>query len=121
MSFNIALLCLIVTGLLDGFARQYFYPGVDFPPTSLWFSLAIAFLGFAWYVGDSNRRNYQRNLLLNICIIGFGLIALPYYFFRSRGLKGGLQATLVLIGVLITWAVALIAGEQLALLVGQRG
>ncbi|GAB2516934.1 hypothetical protein [Microbulbifer agarilyticus] len=117
MSITIALLCLIVIGVLDGFASQYFYPGVGFPPTSVWFSLAIAFVGFAWYVRDSNLRKYKRNIFLNICIIGFGLIALPYYFFRSRGLKGGLLATLVLLLVLVIWTIALMSGEQIALLV----
>ena len=49
-------------------------------------------LVFLWYRVDSSMRNYPRSLWLNVCIIAVTVIALPYYFFRSRGARGGLVA-----------------------------
>jgi hypothetical protein len=110
------LIILLLLTLVDGFAGQYFYPGESFPPITPWFSFAYAFLGFCWYHVDTNERNYQRTIFLNIGIIGFGFIAFPYYFFRSRGLKKGALATFWLLILIASWAATFYLGASVALL-----
>ena len=94
---------------VSGVAGQYFYPGAEFSPVDMWFLPIFAFLLFVWYRLDSEQRAFKRSVGLNVCIIGIAIVALPYYFFRSRGFKRGALATammllfLILSG-LLTWA-----------------
>lgn len=55
--------------------------------------LSGAFLIFAWYRIDSEQRSYKRSTWLNICVVALAIFAMPYYFFRSRGVRGGLVAS----------------------------
>jgi hypothetical protein len=46
---------------------------------------------------------YRRSRGLNIGVVAFGVVVLPYYFFRSRGAKGGALTTAAFIGGLALW------------------
>jgi integral membrane sensor domain MASE1 len=82
---------------LGGATAQYFYQRHAQPPTLTAAVLVAisAFLMFLWYRFDAEQRSYRRTYLLNIGIVGFCLVAFPYYFFRSRGAKGGFLASSV--------------------------
>ena len=69
---------------------------------------------FWWYVQDSNKYQYRRSPLLNIGILAIGFIALPYYFFRTRGFKGGLYTTSLFIIIFIAWYIVSYAGSYAA-------
>jgi hypothetical protein len=99
------------TAVLSGIVGQYFYPGIEAPPTTLWFALGGAFLLFAWYRIDADMVGYRRSLWLNIGVVGLAIIVLPYYFLRSRGAKRGFVATgLFLLGA-IAWSFLGSAGQ----------
>jgi predicted outer membrane lipoprotein len=88
---------------LSGAFSQYLYQKHMQPIGSvvLGLVLACAFLTFLWYRFDTEQRLYKRTYLLNIGVVGAGLVALPYYFFRSRGAKGGFLASLLLVLFLV--------------------
>ncbi len=100
------LVALALAAFFQGAIDQYFYPGQILPPTTIWFMPIGIFLMFWWYVIDTRQRNYRRSPLINVCVIILALLALPYYFFRSRGFKQGLISTAL-------FAVALIASDFL--------
>ncbi len=52
----------------------------------------IGLLMFAWYVFDSNERSYRRSAFLNLTVIAVPAVGVPYYLFRSRGLRKGAVA-----------------------------
>jgi hypothetical protein len=80
-------------------------------------SLVCAVLVFSWYYLDSDERDYPRTPLLNVMIVAVGLVAIPYYLFRSRGARRGLRAFGMFLLALLSWlvlsAVALAIGERL--------
>ena len=82
---------------VGGMADQYFYPGDPFPPTALIAAVATLSLLFYWYRSDSTERSYRRSIWLNVGVVGLGIIFLPYYLIRSRGLKRGSLATAVMV------------------------
>lgn len=94
---NLMLLALAISSFVVGAVNQYFFPGRVFPPTTLIFTLISAFLIFMWYRLDANGRSYARSLGLNVCVVAVTIVALPYYFFRSRGAAQGFVATLLLV------------------------
>ena len=94
---NVVLSSLAVGSFASGAIDQYFYPGVEFPPTALVFALIFIILIFAWYRIDSTQVGYPRSPWLNVGVIALGIVALPYYFFRSRGAKRGIVATGVML------------------------
>jgi hypothetical protein len=89
---TLLLVALAITSFLCGAVRQYFTPGVAQAPSDIAFVLTGTLVVFLWYRIDSNIRNYQRSALLNVGVIALTIIVLPYYFFRSRGAKGGFLA-----------------------------
>jgi hypothetical protein len=104
MSSNTALLlALVVVSLADGAVAQYFYPRAERAPTELWFLLGYTTVLFAWYAIDSDHRGYKRSRSLNLAFVALGILALPYYLFRTRGAKAGFIALgwFLLIGIFI--------------------
>lgn len=89
---TLLLVALAVLSLLSGAVRQYFFPGADLAPSDVPFALLGTVFVFLWYRVDSDVHNYRRSLLLNVGVIAITAFALPYYFFRSRGPKGGFIA-----------------------------
>jgi hypothetical protein len=53
-------------------------------------TLMFSFLCFCWYRLDSDVLMYRRTALLNVGIVMFAVLAVPYYLVRSRpaGQKG---------------------------------
>ena len=110
------ILVLAVLSFLVGIAGQYFYPGREISPVDMWSMPAFMFLIFWWYRIDSTNRSYKRSPLLNIGVIGIAAIALPYYFFRSRGFKGGVIATTGLFGAVIASGLLTLVGQTVTYL-----
>ena len=79
---HVRVLCWVLglmagTGLLDG------RPGA--PGLRLLAGLAVSYLCFSWYRGDSDARGFARSRWLSVGIAGFAPGAIPYYLLRSRG------------------------------------
>jgi hypothetical protein len=85
----------LVLSVAEGVLSPVFYPGQVFSPITVAFMLAYLFLVFWWYRVDSDVQKYSRSVWLNVGVICLNIIALPYYFFRTRGGKGGAIATIV--------------------------
>ncbi len=99
-------LVLAIIGFVSfsgGAISQYYRARHLHPPTSLPISLVLvsALLIFVWYRLDADQRSYRRAFFLNLSVIALAVLALPYYFFRSRGAKGGIVATLLFIFLLL--------------------
>ena len=69
-------------------------------------TVLFSFLSFCWYRLDSDARQYRRTALLNVGIVMFAILAVPYYVVRSRpaGQKG--RALLRLAGFCLVLVVA---------------
>jgi hypothetical protein len=50
---------------------------------------------FWWYHLDKQQRNYQAGKLMNAGVLVAAVIALPIYFIRTRGWRGGAIASAV--------------------------
>jgi hypothetical protein len=90
--FVVAALAL---GFVDGVTAMLMFPGQLLPPSSFAIEVVVLLITFAWYRLDSDSRDYKRSLLSSAMVIGAGIFALPYYFFRTRGLRRGALATLI--------------------------
>jgi hypothetical protein len=96
----------VVTGIL---AVIEFSPrttkAVDF--ISLVMSVSLIFF---WYCADAYALKYPRSKALNVFMVALTALALPYYLFRSRGLKGGFFALARSIAFLVAmWATSVAA------------
>ena len=107
------LLSFVIVGFLNGAISQYLEPNVTFPRTDVVFMLIGAAIIFIWYYYDSENNKFKRSPLLNIAVVAIGILAVPYYLFRSRGLKLGALFTLYFIIVLLLWTVFQTAGMYL--------
>jgi hypothetical protein len=92
-----------LVSFLGGAIAQYYRARHLQPPGGVPVSLVLAsaLLLFVWYRLDTDQRSYRRTYFLNLGIVALGVVALPYYFFRSRGAKGGLIAILLFILLLM--------------------
>ena len=100
---TLILIALAITALIDGSVGQYIAPDDPFPVSSILLMLVSVTLSFMWYYFDSNEIEYRRGKILNISIIALGIIAFPYYFFKSRGFTKGLLYTSVFIILVISY------------------
>jgi len=89
-SKKLVLVLLAALSFLSGIIDQYFYPEQQFPPTAIAFTVVGIFLIFVWYRLDSDQVGYRRSPWLNVSVVALAIVALPYYFFRSRGVKRGI-------------------------------
>jgi hypothetical protein len=98
---------------LGGATVQFFYQHHARPPalTAVVSVVISAFLIFLWYRLDTDQRSYRRTYLLNIGVVGLCLIALPYYFFSSRGVKGGFVASLLFVLAIVAQFFVSMAGR----------
>jgi hypothetical protein len=108
---TMVLLLLALSALLAGL----FDPVVNAARGSLaWFSMALslfcATLVFTWYYLDTDERAYRRTPLLNMMVVAAGVVAIPYYLFRSRGARRGLRAIGFFLLALLSWFVLAAAG-----------
>lgn len=70
-----------------------------------------------WYYLDKRERSIRTGAVQNIGVAALAIIALPIYFFRSRGFKGGVIASLLFLGLVIGCGVLALIGEE----IGQLG
>lgn len=101
---------LMLTALLSGVAHQIAVPGEAVAPIDIPFMLVGAFLLFFWFRLDSDERSYKRSPLLNIGVMGFAVVVLPYYFFRTRGFARGLAASGAFLAVGIMYSLLKFVG-----------
>ncbi|PRC91750.1 hypothetical protein [Solimicrobium silvestre] len=47
-------------------------------------NILLIILTLSWYHVDSNDRRYDRNIWLNMLILGLAIIGIPFYLIRSR-------------------------------------
>lgn len=111
---SLVLAGLALLAFASGFIGQLLYPGREIAPSEIYFMLASTLLVFLWYRIDSDQAAYPRSIWLNISVLALALVALPYYFFRSRGAKGGAIATLAFLALLVCWAVLAVVGQHAA-------
>lgn len=55
--------------------------------------LVLNFLTFVWIKFDSEERRYRLHRLFPFTVVIFGIFALLYYLFRSRGIREGFLST----------------------------
>lgn len=108
---------LMLCGLLSGIAHQAVAADGQVSPADILFMLIGVFLIFWWYRLDANERNYRASPLLNVSVVAVSLLALPYYFFRTRGFTRGLLASAVFLGLGIANALLQYAGTYAAYLI----
>ena len=104
-------LALAGLSFVSGATGQYLYPGQEVSPVDLWFMPVFAILVFWWYRLDTSQRGYRRTPWLNVGVIAIAALALPYYFFRSRGFKRGVLATLALLGAIVASGILTLGGQ----------
>ena len=88
---------IALLSLLAGAVDQYYWPGFDRSPADWVYVICGAMLIFVWYRIDSKQRHYKTSPWLDIAVFAVAIAGLPYYFFRSRGLKGGFLAALLFV------------------------
>lgn len=103
-SKKLLLAALGLLAFLNGAVDQYMNPGVALSPADMVFMIAVTIVLFTWYYLDAKQIGYRRSMPLDIAVIAVGLIALPYYFLRSRGIKKGLLYTLGFVLVIVAWS-----------------
>ena len=90
---SIVLVAGAALSLVAGAVAQYFYPYAESSPVDVCFTVLGVILIFSWYRLDTTQTGYRRSPWLNVAVIAIALLGIPYYLFRSRGLKRGLVAT----------------------------
>jgi hypothetical protein len=102
---RILALLVAVTAVYGVVAARQMALGIEYSGWDILSTLMSSFLCFFWYRLDSDARMYRRTALLNVGIVMFAVLAVPYYLVRSRpaGQKGrallrlaGFSALLVL-------------------------
>ena len=101
----------LVLGFADGAIAMLVYPGQVLAPSSFVIAIVALYVTFAWYRLDSDSRDYRRSLLSSAAVIGVGIVALPYYFFRTRGLRRGAVATLIFLLVVVAYSLLSYLGQ----------
>ena len=107
----IVILLIVALSFFTGAAAQYWWPGLTRSPADWFYIICGSFLIFAWYRLDSRQRLYKTSPWLDLTVIAVAVIGLPYYLFRSRGLKYGSLATLMFLGGAMGMSVLAIAGQ----------
>ena len=111
---GIVLISLAVVGVASRVVRQVLAPGQPFAQGDIAFALLSVALVFAWYRMDAWKRGYRRSPVLDVMVVAVTILALPYYFFRTRGLVGGLRASGPLLLSFIGYSVLEFCGEYAA-------
>lgn len=82
---------------------------------NLGFAVVMNLLLVFWCSFDSDERNEKLSSGMIFLIVIFGIFAILYYLFRTRGFKNGLFAVgkllLLFLGLSITYAVILLISE----------
>lgn len=76
-------------------------------------AVLTAILVYLWFGEDAAERGYHPSWALRIGILVLSVLALPWYFFRSRGAAGGAKALLWLAGAFVVTMLCYRAGTGL--------
>lgn len=117
---HLALILFLLLAFLSGLARQFFAPGQLMSRVDIPFLLIGLLLTFLWYRIDSDQLGYRRSAILNVMVLAITLLALPYYFLRSRGFLRGSLATVLFLLVAFAYSM-LQAGGEYAVYYGLQG
>lgn len=79
----------MLAGFADGATHQLTAPGEAFGRSDIVFSVIATLLIFIWYRFDSDERSYRRSPFLSVAVVALSVLALPYYFYKSRGFRRG--------------------------------
>ena len=87
---RILALLVAVTAVYGVVAAHQMALHIEYSGWEVLSTLMFSFLCFYWYRLDSEARMYRRTALLNVGIVMFAILAVPYYLVRSRpaGQKG---------------------------------
>jgi len=111
---TVVLVMLALTALLAGLLDPVFSAAGR---TWAWYDMALslvcAILVFTWYYIDSDEWAYRRTPLLNMMVVALGIVAIPYYLFRTRGARQGFRAFGLFLLALLAWFVLAAAGHGL--------
>ena len=94
---SILLAAIFIAAFFGGAVGQITEPNNPFPRAAFIATLVGAALLFFWFRLDANERGFQRSALLNVGVVALAIVALPYYFFKSRGAKRGVVLTVVFV------------------------
>lgn len=91
--------CVAVSGAFDGYhlARNEVAPA----PLNLALTFMLGGVSFAWYYFDAAQISYRRSKFLNVAVIFFAPIAIPFYLIRSRPRGSRLKAFCLFLGVFV--------------------
>jgi hypothetical protein len=106
----IILLLQIANAFIGGAVHQLFGPEEGLGLIDALFILIGLGLVFVWFRIDAKGLDFQPSPILNISVIGVTAIALPYYFFRTRGPLRGLLATFWFFGIAVLLNMVQMAG-----------
>jgi hypothetical protein len=109
---SIVVVATLLLGFVSGAVRQFFAPEQLISPLDIAFMLVGVFLVFLWYRFDTDAMHYRRSPLLNVAVVALAVVALPYYFFRSRGFARGLLASAMFLLVFAAYSLLQMAGEM---------
>jgi hypothetical protein len=104
-----------MVGLVEGVLAAHFYPRGSSYTDRVPFMLVDTFLIFVWYRNDSIARSFWPSRSLSVAVAGATILGLPYYLFRTRGLKGGAKASARFLLALLAYG-ALVAAAQISYL-----
>jgi hypothetical protein len=90
---NALIFVFIAMAITVGAIHQYFEPRKPLGVSLGFGAFAMALLIFEWYRIDSRERGYRGSLWFSAAVLAASVIALPFYFFRTRGWRGGLIGT----------------------------
>ena len=91
---------IVAGGLLPTEQTGRAMHGLAFVP-----SIVAWVLIYIWFKADVAQRRIRTSTTFNGLVIGFSILALPIYFFRSRGVARALKSTLIFYLCLIGWSV----------------
>jgi len=74
-------------------------------------SLAIV---VAWFLLDARARGYRASIALKVAMVPLTVLALPYYLLRSRGIAGGLKASVLALLLFVATMAAYRLGSHFA-------
>jgi hypothetical protein len=104
---------VLALGFLDGVVGAWLYGNTPFPNSDIVFMIANAFLAFLWFRLDSDQRSYRRTPFLTTAVVGVSILAIPYYLFRTRGIRRAIIGVLVLVSIFIGYGVMALVGRLL--------
>ena len=110
----IVLALIMLAGFSDGVAHQLTGASEAFGRSDILFSVIATLLVFAWYRFDSDERSYRRTPFLSVAVVALAVLALPYYFFKSRGFARGSVAVCLFIVCCGAYLVLQNAGQYAA-------